>query len=105
MSWSPHINKKKNDISVLSKGAIQGLEHTLTAQKFYSVNFTSENTKLCLSLHYNGANGYLFVYGTDIFKFKANDSEISAYPLCLGNMLKDWSVDNMKKTKWLSLWF
>ena len=48
--------------------------------------------------HYNGANTYLFVNGTEIIKFKANDSEIVATPLCLGNISKDWSVDDMKKT-------
>ena len=51
-----------------------------------------------MSLHYNGVNSYLFVNGTDIYKFKAKDSEIVANPLCLGNISKDWSVDNMKKT-------
>ena len=64
----------------------------------YSINFAKENTKFCLSLHYNGANSYLFVNGTEIIKFKAKDSEITSYPLCLGNISKDWSVDNMKKT-------
>ena len=64
----------------------------------YSINFTKENTKFCLSLHYNGTNSYLFVNGTEIIKFKAKDSEITAYPLCLGNISKEWSVDNMKKT-------
>ena len=54
--------------------------------------------KFGLSLHYNGANSYLFVNGTEIYKFKAKDSEIVASPLCLGNISKDWSVDNMKKT-------
>ena len=49
-------------------------------------------------MHYNGANSYLFVNGTEIYKFKAKDSEIVASPLCLGNISKDWSVDNMKKT-------
>ena len=53
--------------------------------------------KSCLSLHQNGANSYLFVNGTEIYKFKAKDSEIVASPLCLGNISKDWSVDNMKK--------
>ena len=47
---------------------------------------------------YNGANSYLFVNGTEIIKFKAKDSEIVAYPLCIGNISKDVSVDNMKKT-------
>ena len=64
----------------------------------YSINFTEHNKKFCLSLHYNGANSYLFVNGTEIYKFKAKDSEIVASPLCLGNILKDWTVDNMKKT-------
>ena len=54
--------------------------------------------KFCLSLHYNGANSYLFVNGTKIYKFKAKDPETVATPLCLGNISKDWSVDNMKKT-------
>ena len=63
------------------------LKHTLTAEK-----------KFCLNLHYNGANSYLFVNETEIYTFKAKDSEIVASPLCLGNISKDWSVDNMKKT-------
>ena len=49
-------------------------------------------------MHYNGASSYLFVNGTEIYKFKAKDSEIVATPLCLGNISKDWSVDYMKKT-------
>ena len=64
----------------------------------YSVNLTVTKKKLCLSLHYNGANSYLFVNGTEIYKFKVKDSEIVATPLCLGNISKDWSTDNMKKT-------
>ena len=64
----------------------------------YSINFTVMNEKFCLSLYYNGANSYLFVNGKEIIKFKAKDSEIVASPLCLGNISKDWSVDNMKKT-------
>ena len=64
----------------------------------YSINFTLlTKKKFCLSLHYNGENSYLFVNGTEIIKFNAKDSEIVATPLCLGNISKDWSVDNMKK--------
>ena len=58
----------------------------------YSINFT------VTSLHYNEANSYLFVNGTEIYKFKAKDSKIVATLLYLGNISKDWSVDNMKKT-------
>ena len=41
---------------------------------------------------------YLFVNGTKSHKFQAKDSEIVATPLSLGNISKDWSVDNMKRT-------
>ena len=41
---------------------------------------------------------FLFVTGTEIIKFKAKDSEILAYSLCLGNISKYWSQENMKKT-------
>ena len=67
-------------------GPTQGLEHTLTAEKMYLVNFTEKNKKFCLSLHYNGVNSYLFVNGTETYKFKAKDSKIVARPLCLGNI-------------------
>ena len=49
-------------------------------------------------MHHNGANSYLFVNGTKIYQFKAKDSEIVASPLLLGNISKDFSVNNMKKT-------
>ena len=52
----------------------------------YKINFTEKNKKFCLSLHYNGANSYLSVNGTEIHKFKAKETDIV-----------DLSVDNMKK--------
>ena len=60
MSSSAHIDNKKKDILILGKGPTQGLEHTLTAEKMYSINFIVTKKKFCLSLHYNGANSYLF---------------------------------------------
>ena len=96
MSSSIHINNRKKDILVLGRGPTQGLESTLTAEN-YSINFTVTK-KFCLSLHYNGANSYLLVNGTEVIKFKAKDSEIVASPLFLGNISKDWSTNNMKKT-------
>ena len=80
MSSSAHIGNKKKDILVFGKGPTQGLEHTLTAEKTYATNFTVTKKKFCLSLHYSGANSYLFVNGTEIYKFKAKDSEIVAAP-------------------------
>ena len=99
MSSSTKIDNRKKDILILGKGPTQGLESTLSAEKMYSINFTKKNTKFCLSLHYNGANSYLFVNGTEIIKIKAKDSEIRAYSLCLGNISEDWLQDNMKKTE------
>ena len=43
MSFSTHIDNKKNDILVLGIGPTQGLEYTLTAEKMYSINFTEKN--------------------------------------------------------------
>ena len=98
MSSSIHIDNEKKDILILGRGPTQGLVITLTAEKMYSINFTVTTKKFCLNLHYNGGNSYLFVNDTEIYKFKAKDSEISSSQLCLGNISKDWSVDNMKKT-------
>ena len=97
MSSSRKIDNRKKDILILGKGPTQELEHKLSAQKMYSINFTVTEKKFCLSLHYNGANSYLFVNDKEIHKFRANVSEIVPTPLCLGNTSKDWSVDNMKK--------
>ena len=98
MSSSAHDNNKTKNILILGEGITQGLDDTaLTAEKKYSINFTKSNTKFCLSLYYNGAYSYLFVHDTEIIKFKAKDSEIVAIPLCLGNILEDFSVANMKK--------
>ena len=64
----------------------------------YSINFSKDKIKFCLSLYYNGANSYLFVKGTEIIQFKAKDSKIVASSLCLGNISKDWSTDMRKSS-------
>ena len=48
-------------------------------------------------MHYNGADSYLFVNGTEIPTFKAKDSENNGIPLSLGDFSKEYSVDNMTK--------
>ena len=60
----------------------------------YSTNITVTNKKFCLSLHYNVDSSYLFVNGKEIVNFKAKDSEIVPYPLCLRNVSKDFSLIN-----------
>ena len=77
MNSSSHVDNKGKDILIPGKGPTQGLgEHSLTAEKMYSVNFTLTKNRFCLSLLYNGANSYLFANGTKIYKFKAKDSEM-----------------------------
>ena len=99
MSSSVHVDNKEKDILILGEGPTQGLDDTTwTAEKNYSINFTENNNKFCLRLHYNGANSYLFVNGVETIKFKINDSEIVATPLCLGKISKDISVDDVKKS-------
>ena len=98
LSSSVHANNRKNTI-VLGKDFVQGINSTtIYAEQMYSINFTENNKKFALSLHYNGANSYLFVSGREIHKFTAKSSEVTATPLCLGNISKDFSVDNIKKT-------
>ena len=98
MSSSTKIDNMKKDILLLGKGPTQGLEHTLSVEKMYLINFIENNKIFCLSLNYNGANSYLLVNGEEIQKFKVKDSELVGTPLCLGNVSKDSLVNNMKKT-------
>ena len=49
MNSSVHVDKGK-DILILGKGPTQGLgQHSLTAEKMYSINFSKDNVKFCLS--------------------------------------------------------
>ena len=62
MNSSPHIDNKGKGILILGTGPTQVLgEHSLTAEKMYSINFTVTKKRFCLSLHFNGANIYLLI--------------------------------------------
>ena len=65
----------------------------------YPINFTQLNKRFVLSLRYNGSKMFLFVDITKIYQFKAKDSEIKNYTLCLGNIAKDFTVNNMEKNR------
>ena len=99
LSSSVHANNRANNILVLGKDFIQGVNGTIIyAEKIYSTNFTVTNKKFCLSLHYNGDSNYLFVSGKEIVNFKTKASEIVPYPLCLGYESKDFSPTNTTNT-------
>ena len=98
MSSSVHIDNKNKDILILAKGPTQGLgDATLTAEAKYPINFTQPNKRFVLRLHYNESNSFLFVNATKIYQFKAKDSEIRNYRLCLGNISNNFTINNMKK--------
>ena len=98
MTSSTKIDNKKKYILILGKGPTQRLgEHSLTTEKMYSTNFTKHFTKFCFNLHYNEENTYLFVNGTEMHIFKAENSEIEPKILCLGNVSTDFRAGNMNK--------
>ena len=99
ISSSAHANNKTRSLLVLGKDFIQGIDNTtIYAEKMYSPNFTENNKKCCLSLHYNGDNSYLYVNGKDVTKFKTKYFEITPYPLCLGGLSKYFAVGYMRAT-------
>ena len=72
---------------ILIKCPAYGLDYTTSnSDKKYSLNFTEQQNKLCLVLHYNRTKSYIFVDGVEICKFKPKDSEINAALLHLGNV-------------------
>ena len=70
-SSSVHTDNKGKDIFILGKGSTEGLNDTITAETWYSINFIRPGIKFCLSLHYNGNNSFLFVNATKICQLKA----------------------------------
>ena len=100
MSSTVHVDNQRKVILILGIEPTQGLDDTkLTAEAKYPINFTKSNERFVLSLHYNGNNSFLFVHATKMYQFKAKDSEIKKYSLCLGNVSKDFTINNMKKKK------
>ena len=98
MSFSSHSTNKANNIYVLSKYFIQGINGTtIYAEEIYKDNFTEPNKKFVLSLHYNFSNSYLFVNGVEQLKFKAKANQIQKNELCFGNLSSDWTVTNSRK--------
>ena len=97
MNSSVYVDNKNKDILIPGEGPTQGLDDTaVTAEAKYPINFTQPNKRFVLILHYNGSNSFLFPNATKIYQFKAKNSEIKDYTLCLGNISKDFTINNMK---------
>ena len=100
MSSSVHVDNTGEDILTLGEGPTQGLDDTaLTAEVKYPIKFTQSGKRFVLNLHYNGSNSFLFVNATKVYQFKAKDSEVKDYSLCLGNVSKDFTINNMEKNR------
>ena len=98
MSLPAHIDNKGKDILILGEGPTYGLDYTtITAEEKYPINFTQSGKRFVLSLHYNGSNSFLFVNTTKMHHCKPKDPEIKDYALCLDNISKGLTINNMKK--------
>ena len=93
MSSSVHATNRANNIYVMGKDFIQGInDTTIYAEKLFHNNFTELVVKFVLSLHYNGDNSYLFANDRQELKFKAKDDQIINEKLCLGNLSSEWTT-------------
>ena len=98
MSNSRHKTNKTQSALTLGHGLVQKInDTTIYAEKMYSPNFTVDNKKFCLSLHYNGDNSYLFVNDKEVTKFKAKTCELIKHSMCLESLLYDYYTENKIK--------
>ena len=99
MSSSIHATNRANNIYVMGKDFMQGInDTTIYAEKLFHNSFTEFGVKFVLSLHYNGDNSYLFANGRQELKFKAKDDQIINEKLCLGNLSTQWTISESEKT-------
>ena len=93
-------NIKGKDFLIHGESPTNRLEDTtLRTEAKYPINFTQLRKTFVLSLHYNHSNCFLFVDATKIYEFKTKDSEIKYYTLLLGNISKDFAINNMNKNQ------
>ena len=99
MSSFVHVDNKGKDILILDEGPKKGLDDTtLTAEAKYPINFTQSLKRFVLSLYYNGSSSFLSVNATKVYQFKAKTLGIRDYALRLGNISKDFTINNIKET-------
>ena len=98
MKSSVQFDNKGKDMLILGEGPTKVLDDTtLIAEAIYSINLTQPNKRFLLSLHYNGRSSFLFVNTAKIYQLKGKNSAMKYYALCSGNILKDFTINNMNK--------
>ena len=104
MSNSRHATNKTQSVLILGHRLIQKIyDTTIYTERMYSLNVTVDNKIFCLSLHYNNDNSYLFVNDKEVTKFKAKNSELIKYPMCLGGLSKDYNKNSRKTQDYMEM--
>ena len=99
MSFSSHSTNKTQNICVLGKDFIQGINGTtIYAEDIYKHNFTAPDRKFVWSLHYNGYDSYLFVKEAKYLKFNSAINYKDRNLLCLSNISSNWTTSESIKT-------
>ena len=100
MSSSVHVDNKGKDILILGEGLTQGLDDTtLTVEANIPLNLYNQIEDLYLVYAIMEATLSYLLMLQKIYQFKVNDAEIKKYTSCLGNVSKDFTINNMKKNR------
>ena len=87
------------NVLILRKGLIQKInKQTVYADHTFSTNFTVTDKNFCLGMHYDGLISRWFVNAKIQVVFKAKNSDITSYKMCLGNISTDFKATNAEKT-------
>ena len=77
MSSSVHVDNKGKDILILGKGPTQGLgEHSLTAEKMYSVNFTDHRKKSIVWACIIMDQTFIYLLAQKLLNLKQNNTRL-----------------------------
>ena len=96
MSSSVHVNNKGKDILILGEETTQGLDDTiLAAEAKYPINFTQSGKRFIFSLHDIGSNSFLFANPAKVYQFLAKNWEIKICTLCLDNVSKGFTINDI----------
>ena len=98
MSSPTKIDNRKKDILILGKGPTQGLEHTLSAEKCIQLILQKKTKNYVWACIITKKIVTYLLMVKKFHNFKWKDIKVPTNPVCLGNISKNWSVDNMKKT-------
>ena len=92
-------SQENNNVLAIAKGNVKIKNKTVNVKASYANNVSAPGIKMVLSLHYNRQNGHIFSNGIKITDFTVKYSYINNEPICSGNISKNFSVSDTKKTR------